>query len=255
VFNRLRKLDGITQSQTLLILGVVFLIIFAILAVPFYQSCKQEIAVSRLRTIHAQLVEASHRAFISTMSNMNEFDTTMPIDKFAQLYFTSQLPVEVYCDKSQEACWNPVQYKDLSDNLIEGKITYSVILQGGTVLGFSKNINNQISLIVDIDGKLGDNRLGRDVFVFYIYNSFQRPEICEDAEYEKYFVANGIHFGGFDRCGIPHDVYDYEDLFGTNLDDGCNKQAPYSQLGAGLGSACLALIKASDWTIDKIYPW
>lgn len=255
MYKRFKKLDAITQSQTLLIMGIVFLVLFALLAYPFYNSCKQEIAVTKLRTLYTQLIDASHRAFISSMTNMNEFDTSMPIDKFAQVYFTSQLPVEKYCIEKQDACWNSVQYSDLRNSLYDNKITYSVELSGGTVLGFSKNANNQITLIADINGKLGDNKLGRDIFVFYIYNQEQRPTICPDEMYDKYHITNGIHFGGFDKCGVPHDAHPYHDLFAPSINDGCHFESSPSPMGVGVGAACSALIKASGWTIDKIYPW
>ncbi|MBR6722749.1 hypothetical protein IKL64_04780 [bacterium] len=252
---KFKKSDAITPCQTMLILGVVFLALLAIFGAPLYNTCKQKMAIAKLRTLYSQLVDASYRHFTSSMTNMNEFDTTLPVDKFAQTYFTSQLPVEEYCTDSQDACWNSKQFVDLQKNAISDKISYSVILKGGTVLGFTKSKENQITLIADIDGKLGDNKLGRDIFVFYIYNNDQRPNICEDTEYEKYYITNGLHFGGFDKCGIPHDVYSYLELFGENLEDGCNKKAPKNPIGVGVGAACSALIKTADWTIDKIYPW
>lgn len=253
--HKFRKFRAITQSQTLLIIGIVFLVIFATISVPFYKSCKQKIAISKLRTLHAQLVDANHRAFLSTMTNMNEFDTTLPIDKFAETYFTSQLPVEKYCKESQKECWGDIQYKDLQKKSTTNKITYSIILKNGTVLGFSKDKNNLITLITDIDGKVGDNKLGRDVFVFYIYNTLQRPKLCEDSVYNKYYIANGLHFGGYDKCGIPHDVRPYPELFSPDLEDGCNTKSKPNPVGVGVGAACLSLIKVSNWTIDKIYPW
>lgn len=249
------KRDAITFAQTMLILGVVFLALLAIFGAPLYNTCKQKIAITKLRTLYTQLIDASYRSFTSSMTNMNEFDTTLPIEQFAKTYFTSQLPVEKYCMESQDACWNSSQFVDLQKNDISDKITYSVLLNGGTVLGFSKVSENQITLVADIDGKAGDNKLGRDIFVFYIYNNDQRPNICEDSEYDKYYIKNGLHFGGFDKCGIPHDVHSYLELFGENLEDGCNKKAPKNPIGVGVGAACAALIKSSDWTIDKIYPW
>ena len=252
---KFKKSDAITQIQTVLIMGVVFLILLAVFGAPLYNTCKQKIAISKLRTLHTQLVDASYRAFSSSMTNMNDYDVTLPVDQFAQTYFTSQLPVESYCTDSQDACWNASQYTDLRKNKITDKISYSVILKGNTVLGFSKSAENQITLIADIDGKLGDNKLGRDIFVFYIYNNDHRPQLCDDSEYEKHYIRNGLHFGGFDSCGIPHDVHPYLDLFGENLEDGCNKNAPKNPVGIGVGAACSALIKTANWTIDKIYPW
>ncbi len=249
----LEKRVGITQTQTLLIMGIVFLVLFALIAVPFYNSYKQKHALTKLKTLYSSITKADKIYSLSTVANYGEYNITLNADEFAQKYFTPYLNVEETCKTSQDACWNEVQYTDLSGKKYTDKIQYSLVLSDKTVVGFSKDKNGLISMIVDIDGKVGKNMLGRDVFVFYFYNDQLQPKLCESKPTE--YIKNGIHFGGYDKCGKPHDTMAYKELFGKNLPDACNKKAPASENGLGVGAACLALIYKSNWTIDKIYPW
>ena len=109
-------------------------------------------------------------------------------------------------------------------------------------------------MIVDINGKAGSNRLGKDIFVFSFYNNELKPDICDKSVYKK-LVNNGLHTGGYDKCGIPQDVYDYDELISKEFYEACNKRAPTDSLGLGTGSACGALLKNNNWVMDKQYPW
>lgn len=250
------KSNGFTQMQTLFIMGIIALIVFAAVAVPFYNNCKQKQAVSKLKLIYTSLVQANRMYALVNHSDTNEYEMEdMSVEEFAETYFTPYLQVHSSCKKDQSACWNSPQYTDLVNRKIYNKSEYSLVLKGKAVLGFHKDKNGLITLIADIDGKSGENKLGRDVFVFSFFNSGSYPKLCDEAVYTDRFVKDGIHFGGYDECGIPHDTYSYSELSGTGLKDGCNKKASASENGLGVGSACLALITESNWSIDKIYPW
>lgn len=251
----MKKRNGVTQTQTLLIMGIVFLFLFACLAVPFYNSYKQKKALSHLMKVYATLIQANRNYAYVTGSNLDEYDTILPINTFAETYFTPYFEIQSYCKGSQSDCWDSPQYVDLKKNKFFNKSLYSIILPDKTVIGFSKNKQHLVTAIIDVDGPVGENKLGKDVFVMYFYNNLQRPDICDKEVYEKYKIKNGIHLGGFDKCGIPQDVYDYNQLSSKNFEDGCNKSSPQNVYGNGVGSACLAFIKASNWTIDKKYPW
>ena len=218
-----KKRVAVTLMQTMLIVGIVFLVLFMILAVPMYNSYKQKKAVY---------------SFLNTLT-----------------YFTPYLSINNYCKESQEQCWKTPQYKDLKNTRMYDKSKYSIILADKTVLGFFKNKNGLISLIVDIDGPVGVNRLGRDVFVFYFYNNRQRPKLCPEKVYNEHYIAEGMHLGGYDKCGIPHDRYTLTDFYQNKFEDGCSKKSKSTDDGVGLGAACGALISKSGWVIDKSYPW
>ncbi len=250
-----KKRVAVTLMQTMLIVGIVFLVLFMILAVPMYNSYKQKKAVTTYRTLYSTLQQANRMYSLVNSMNMNDYDTTLPVEKFAETYFTPYLSINNYCKESQEQCWKTPQYKDLKNTRMYDKSKYSIILADKTVLGFFKNKNGLISLIVDIDGPVGVNRLGRDVFVFYFYNNRQRPKLCPEKVYNEHYIADGMHLGGYDKCGIPHDIYTLTDFYQNKFEDGCSKKSKSTDDGVGLGAACGALISKSGWVIDKSYPW
>ncbi len=247
------KKDGVTQSQTLLIMGIVGLVLFAFIAVPFYNSCKQKQVITKLKTLNTQLAQANKIYSLATSTNPDEYDYNLSIDKFAETYYTPYMKIVSTCKESQDECWNKIQYTDLAGKKYIDKIKYSIILSDKTVIGFYKNKDGLISIIADIDGKAGKNKLGRDVFVFYFYNDKVSSELCKKSN--DIYIKKGMHFGGYDKCGIPHDMNSYSEVYGKDLEDSCNKKAPNTQNGIGVGAACLALIYKGNWTIDKIYPW
>ena len=135
------------------------------------------------------------------------------------------------------------------------KAMYSVVLADGSIIGFNKDKNDFVTLLVDINGKVKPNRLGQDVFMFSIYNAEEPPEICDKQKYENLMTYSGIHLGGLDKCGIPLDTYSYADLASKDIEDSCNKKSSASLTGFGVWSACAALLKLNAWTVDKNYPW
>ena len=51
-----------------------------------------------------------------------------------------------------------------------------------------------------------------------------RQKICDEKVYKKFPIQSGLHLGGYDKCGIPHDIYNYEDLISRDFYEGCNKK-------------------------------
>lgn len=247
---------AITQSQTLLIMGIVFLVLFFIIGIPLYNSYKKKQVVAKLKIFYTEIVQANRYYSLARSDEMGIFDTSLSVDDFAERYWVPFLDIRSTCKDEQAPCWNSVQYKDLANNKYLDKIAYTIELRGNMYMGFSKDKDGLISIIVDENGKAGENKLGKDIFVFYVYNSTNVKQLCDKEVYEKKSsIPNGIHFGGYDKCGIPHDSYSYIELANKELVDGCNKKSPKSQNGPGIGAACAALIKAGNWSIDKSYPW
>lgn len=249
------KKTAVTLMQTMLIMGIVFLVLFVLIAVPFYKSLKQKQAITSYRRIYSALLQANKVYSLVNAENMNQYNTKLPLNKFAERYFTPYLSINSYCKGDQSACWNSPQYRDLNNKKMYNISLYSIVLEDKTVIGFHKNSQGLISLIVDINGRAGENKLGKDIFVFYIYNNDLKSKICPPEKYEGKVIPDGLHLGGYDECGIPHDVYGYMDLFNRDLFESCNKKAASNDLGLGAGAACGALISKSGWVIDKIYPW
>lgn len=249
--NYLRLNEGISLSQTLTIMSIVFLVLFMLIAVPFYTSYKQKQTMSKLRQVHSLLVQTSIQYALAD----EDADENLTVQEFVDKYYTSYLPVEYSCTGSQDKCWNIIQYTDLRNQKIKNKFDYSLVLTNRSVIGFGKNEKNLVYAVVDVDGKVGKNKLGRDVFVFYLYNKKAVSTLCDKNLTSEKYIANGLHFGGWDNCGIPHDTYGYSELYSKDMLDGCNKKARSNPYGLGVGAGCSAIVKHLNWTLDKIYPW
>ncbi len=248
------KRSAITQMQTLLIVGIIFIILFFVIAIPLYNSYKQKQTIAKLKILYSELMQAG-RMYSMISDSVSVYDTSMQLEDFVEKYFARFFELEGFCKEDQEVCWNKPIYADITNKKIFDKPVYSFELKGNVVLGFLQNKDGLIYGVVDIDGKSGPGRLGKDVFILYFYSNANRPKLCDDSEYRKYYITDGVHFGGFDKCGIPHDMYKYEDLISKDFPEACNKKAKSYPGGIGVGAACLALIKVNNWTIDKNYPW
>ena len=135
-------------------------------------------------------------------------------------------------------------------------VPYSIVLNNGMVLGFSKiDGTNLVSIFVDVNGQSKRNVLGKDVFSFYPYNS---ANLCNTGTEKYKNIKNGIYPGGFDNCGTPHVAYSREELLtATNILRNCNKVGlvDYSGNRPGLGAGCAAIIFKDGWKISNDYPW
>lgn len=252
----LKKYDGFTKSQQLLVVGIIFLVLFALIAAPLYNSCKKKTIETRLYAIYSILEQAKQKYFVENGESITSYDKDITSKEFAKTYFEPYLRPKKVCEgASQTGCWKSSSYLDLSNKAVHNPAEYSMLMESGSVIGFSKSKDGFITMIIDINGKAGENKLSRDIFVMYIYSNRLKPTKCDKSEYKKYNISSGIHLGGYDKCGVPHDVLSYTQLFDKDLEDGCNKKALKQDDGIGTGAACAALIKRSQWRIDKIYPW
>ncbi len=188
------------------------------------------------------------------------FDTTLPIQTFAEKYFKPYLNVAQVCTKMSDGCWktgNFYGYYDLAGNKKTDTVPYSLVLNNGMVFGFNKVADgsyNLISIIVDINGKSSKNVMGRDVFSFYLFNQDTVKIGQTDLRYKN--IKNGVYPGGYAEGGIPHAVLTREELLDQSTWRSCNKNSyNASSPRPGIGAACAALIFKDGWNISKDYPW
>lgn len=244
----------ITASQTALIMEVVILVLFALIAAPFYTSYQKRLAINTYKVVFAALLQGHKMYTLTTSESMNVYNTNLSAEDFAKTYFTPYMQINGICEKDQIQCWQNPYYKDLKNRKVKNPSTYSIILANKSVLGFNKNKDGFITILVDINGKTGANKLGKDIFVFSFYNNEQPPKICDKSVYEIN-ILDGLHTGGYNKCGIPQDTYSSEELRSADFYEACNKKAPTDNQGLGTGSACGALLKNNNWIMDKKYPW
>ncbi len=252
---RNKRKGNITLSQTVLIVGIVALLLFAMILVPFYKSYQQKLAIVKYQKAYAMLQQANRMYSLVSGEPMNKYNTSLPVNVFAETYFTPYLQISEYCKGKQDSCWNSPQYKDLKNRKKSNMALYSIILDDNTTIGFHKNKQGLMTIILDTNGKTGENTLGKDIFVFSFYDNENHPKLCDEKPSQNKNIPNGIHFGGYNKCGIPQDTLEYNDLISKKGFDTCNKNAETNELGLGAGTACGALLRVNNWAMDKNYPW
>ncbi len=241
---------------TLGIIGVV-----AAMTIPnLIANAQKKSVVSGLQEAQSILNQAVKMySYESDEEGTGDFDTSLDSKSFAKKYFEPYLKVARVCENKSDGCWkteNFYGYYDLGMNRKTDTIKYSLVLNNGMIVGFGKiDGTNLHSIIVDINGQGRRNVMGKDVFVFYPFNS---EALCEGYNKEKAkMIKNGIYPGSFDNCGVPHVIFSREDILAPNkLLRACNKDvAPDGGGRTGAGSACAALIFKDGWKISRDYPW
>ncbi len=100
-------------------------------------------------------------------------------------------------------------------------------LNNGMCFRLTNYFLTYIYLLVDLNGKSGPNRIGKDVFYFALH-----------------FVDNGISIDG--------------NVFGINAQtpmDVLVKKCGKESSGWDSGSTCTEIIKRNNWEIPSYYPW
>lgn len=249
---------GFTLAEVLITLGIIGVV--AAITIPNLIANQQKKAiVSQLMEAQSILNQAVKSYAADTdEEGSSEFDTTLSPQEFGEKYFKPYLKIARICTRIEDGCWKTGDfngYYDLAGHKMTN-VPYSIVLNNGMVLGFSKiDGTNLVSIFVDVNGQSKRNVLGKDVFSFYPYNS---ANLCNTGTEKYKNIKNGIYPGGFDNCGTPHVAYSREELLtATNILRNCNKvgRVGYSGNRPGLGAGCAAIIFKDGWKISNDYPW
>ena len=252
------RMTAFTLAETLITLGIIGIV--AAMTIPnLITSANQKATVSRLIEAQSILNQAvkSYTAD-SDEEGSADFDTSLEPKEFAEKYFKPYLKVARVCTKMEDGCWktgNFYGYYDLAGNKVTDVAPYSLVLNNGMIIGFSKILGTKLyAIVVDVDGHSNRNVMGRDVHSFYPYN---RDNLCSYNLEKWKNLKNGLYPGGFDNCGAPHLAYSREELLEGKVLRPCNKnKANVGGCGrTGVGSACAAVIFKDGWKISKDYPW
>ena len=249
---------GFTLAEVLITLGIIGIV--AAMTIPNLIANQQKKAVvSQLMEAQSILTQAVRQYSADTDEEGSaEFDTTLSPQAFAEKYFKPYLKIARICTKLEDGCWKTGDfygYYDLAGHKMTN-VPYSIVLNNGMVLGFSKLDGfSLVSIFVDVNGQGKRNVLGKDVFSFYPYNS---DNLCGNASEKWRNIKNGIYLGGFDDCGTPHVAYSRDELLNSTIIlRNCNKVGWVNYTGnrPGLGAGCAAVIYKDGWRIAKDYPW
>lgn len=249
---------GFTLAEVLITLGIIGVV--AAITIPNLIANQQKKAIgSQIAEAQSILTQAVRQYTANTdEEGSSEFDTTLSPQAFAEKYFKPYLKIARICTRIEDGCWKTGDfngYYDLAGHKMTN-VPYSIVLNNGMVLGFSKiDGTNLVSIFVDVNGQSKRNVLGKDVFSFYPYNS---ANLCNTGTEKYKNIKNGIYPGGFDNCGTPHVAYSREELLtATNILRNCNKVGLVAYYGnrPGLGAGCAAIIFKDGWKISNDYPW
>ena len=218
-------------------------------------SFQKKETVSKLQTAYSIVSQGANKALLD-WGNIADWDLSLSTKDYGQKYIKPYFSFVKECTEMSDGCWVTDGfngYYDLAGNKITESVPYSLVLNNGMILGINKiNGTNILSYIVDINGSKKPNKLGRDIFSFYIYSS--SFSFCGGAKI--YPGKDGLYPGGAHNCGPAHAFFSRKELLSTSLLRGCNKKAGNGGGNRpGVGTACAAVIAIDGWQIKDDYPW
>jgi len=232
-----------TLAEILITLGVIGVI--AAMTLPtLIKKYQQHETVNRLKQTYSILYNAVRRSesengLLETweLPNVERPTGTNGYNygkSFFEQYLKSYIIVAKECKYSSDNCWGN-SYKFTNGNTYTTNnhepynFIYTVVLSNGAVAGFWAK-ESLVEVYIDINGRKGPNRYGKDWFDIVIVKSPDSTSVVATGKSGVYMYAQGIS-----RSRLITDGF------------GC------STLGIGL--ICGALIMHDGWKISEDYPW
>ena len=156
---------------------------------------------------------------------------------FFEQYLKPYIKVAKECKYLSNECWADeytrpngeisTYFSALSNN------AYGMVLANGSVIGFYPRQGTVCQIYVDLNGKKGPNKYGKDAFTIVIAKTSRNDELGN-------FNKSGVYmYGqGKNRTALTSGQY------------ACSKTATTHS-----GGYCGALIMHDGWKIEKDYPW
>ena len=226
-------MDEITKRK-LRAVGAIAVFITAALSIFFffYQIKEKKNTTMRLRSFYSDMVQ--------TLQFSMNLNFTPDIWEFKGGYrnvdvinnnIVQYLKVEKNCVADGGDCFPDVLYKNFKNKPTKVNLSSlpSVVLNNGIAIAFEtiskcKKKDAVCSIVyVDLNSVKEPNTFGKDLFVFMLLNSKQRPV-------------------------LPYNINVAKEKLSTDPKIGCNKEAEMPMY-------CSAYIYDNDWLIDDKYPW
>ncbi len=242
---------------SLVIIGIIAAITISNIIVGY----QKKTTASQLKGAYSVISQAVEKAYVD-YGYVGNWDLSLDEESFMNQYIKPYYVYTKECTSMSDGCWrtdNFDGYYDLAGNKKTNTVPYSLVLNNGMILGLNKADGesggyNIISLIIDINGAKKPNKMGRDIFSFYIYN----PDYSfASSKFKTYPGRGGVYPGGFAEGGPPHALCcSRDELLSSNVWRACNKSSkPGSGNRPGIGTACAAVIAMDSWEIKDDYPW
>lgn len=243
--------NGFTLAEVLITLGIIGVV--AALTLPSLITQYQKSAtVQGLKVAYSLLSQAVQKS-ISENGEINEWDYSLSSADFDDTYLLPYLKVIKKCEGAECITTDDFHgYYELNDNKYTN-IDKSYILSNGMILmkdaaGISLGF---IVYMIDINGNKRPNKMGRDIFSFYLFNHDTLTETSHKNVTKD--IKSNLYPGSLDEKGMPHYYESRDYIMSSASHRGCNKQSAGGH--SGIGSACAVVIMKDGWEISKDYPW
>ena len=238
-----RGCKAFTLAEVLITLGVIGVV--AAMTMPtLIKHYQQHETVNRLKETYSILYNAvrmseTENGLLETweIPDASWDNETYAYGKtFFEQYLKPYIKVAKECKKLSNECWadeytRPNGNKN-SNFSASSNYTYGVVLANGSVIGFNPQ-NTFCSIYIDLNGKKGPNKLGKDTFTIILAKS-----------------SRNDFFGNFNKSGLYMYGQGKTKTELTSGPFGCSKTAT-----TYAGAYCSGLIMHDGWKIGKDYPW
>lgn len=244
----MRKVIAFTMAEVLITLGIIGVV--ATMTLPgVIRRYRETVVINQLKKVYAELYQAIQMSEVNNGS-FRDWDYTLSNARFAELYIMPYL-AKPYTECKLK-CFAESTYPKTPANKdftsVGVKYRYRDKLIAINVNNTQTDSVNDIkyaSFLIDINGNRGESIVGKDVFMFtlfnYTYNTggWVLTPLCPKGEhYGLYLGSIGGYWGAY--CGTLDQMFD-----GGARGD-CNVN--------GNGTSCGLAIEKNGWKIPDNYP-
>ena len=246
------RFKAFTLAEVLITLCIVGII--AALTFPMLMRRYNEIVtINQLRKVYAELQQAIQLSEVNNGS-FRDWDYSLSSKEFAEIYIMPYLAKSY--TKCNSRCFKGEHYWRKPNKTLDTTGEYQVaphffyrdkiiVINVRNIVRTDMNNIKYVNFIIDINGNSGESIMGKDVFMFtlfnYTYNTggWVLTQLCPKGEhYGLYLGGIGGYWGAY--CGNLDQMFDG----GARGDCTIN----------GSGTSCGLAIEKSGWRIPDKYP-
>ena len=234
-----RGVKAFTLAEVLITLGVIG-VVSALTLPTVIKHYQQHVTVNRLKQTYSIISQAVRMSetenglletwTIPNAKNNNSKDCYNKSKQFFDQYLKQYIKFAKDCMASE--CFADSYIRPNSEIYNNILTTYNVILANGSVVGFYAH-DTLANVYVDLNGKKGPNKYGRDFFTIVINRTPRNDD-----------------YGNFNKSGVYTLGQGKTKTELTSGQRGCSKTAT-----TYAGTYCGALIMYDGWKITDDYPW
>lgn len=237
------KKFGFTLAEVLITLGIIGII--AVLTLPkIISKYNETVTINQLRKTYAELQQAIKMSEVYNGS-FRDWDYTKESSVFAKKYLMPYIT-------KKYTYMGYMKYKYKTPNgTVQQPWTLAQYYYNDKKIAIlvNRNDNNNVkyvTIIVDLNGERGENQMGKDVFMFTLFNytyytgGWVLTPLCPKGEhYGLYLGGIGGYWGAY--CATLEGVLGQDSARGD-----CKPE--------GQGTSCGLAIEKNGWKIPEKYP-